>query len=120
MIESIVIPILKILIVLNAVLVAVTFMVLLERKVIAWVQVRLGPMRVGPYGVLQPIADVVKLMTKEDITPVKADRVLFTAAPMIALIPALLVFAVIPFGPEVSLFGRPTSIELDYTQLRGF
>ncbi len=106
MIDTVVIPLLKILVVLNSVLVAVTFMVLLERKVIAWVQVRLGPMRVGPYGILQPVADVVKLMTKEDITPVKADRVLFTAAPMIALIPAFLVFAVIPFGPEVSLFGR--------------
>jgi NADH-quinone oxidoreductase subunit H len=106
LIDTIVIPLLKILVVLNSVLVAVTFMVLLERKVIAWVQVRLGPMRVGPYGVLQPVADVVKLMTKEDITPVKADRVLFTAAPMIALIPAFLVFAVIPFGPEMSIFGR--------------
>jgi NADH-quinone oxidoreductase subunit H len=109
-IDTIVIPLLKILIVLNSVLVAVTFMVLLERKVIAWVQVRLGPMRVGPYGVLQPIADVVKLMTKEDITPVKADRWVFTVAPMIALIPALLVFAVIPFGPETSLFGRRVSL----------
>jgi NADH-quinone oxidoreductase subunit H len=67
-------------------------------------------MRVGPYGVLQPIADVVKLMTKEDITPVKADRVLFTAAPMIALIPAFLVFAVIPFGPEISIFGRRVAL----------
>jgi NADH-quinone oxidoreductase subunit H len=111
-IDSIVIPILKILIVLNAVLVAVTFMVLLERKVIAWVQVRLGPMRVGPYGVLQPIADVVKLMTKEDITPVRSDKVLFTAAPMIALIPALIVFAVIPFGPEVSMFGRRIALHI--------
>ncbi len=110
MIDAIVIPILKILIVLNAVLVAVTFMVLLERKVIAWVQVRLGPMRVGPYGVLQPIADVVKLMTKEDITPVRADKILFTAAPMIALIPALIVFAVIPFGPEVTMFGRTVAL----------
>ena len=110
MIDALVIPLLKIAIVLNAVLVAVTFMVLLERKVIAWVQVRLGPMRVGPYGVLQPIADVVKLMTKEDITPVKADRALFTAAPMIALIPAFLVFAVIPFGPEVSIFGRRVAL----------
>jgi NADH-quinone oxidoreductase subunit H len=109
-IDTVVIPILKILIVLNAVLVAVTFMVLLERKVIAWVQVRLGPMRVGPYGVLQPIADVVKLMTKEDITPVRADRILFTAAPMIALVPALIVFAVIPFGPQVSMFGRTISL----------
>jgi NADH-quinone oxidoreductase subunit H len=85
-------------------------MVLLERKVIAWVQVRLGPMRVGPYGVLQPIADVVKLMTKEDITPVRSDKILFTAAPMIALIPALIVFAVIPFGPEVSMFGRDVTL----------
>src|SRR5262245_8334794 len=85
-------------------------MVLLERKVIAWVQARLGPMRVGPYGVLQPIADVVKLMTKEDITPVKADKWVFTAAPMIALIPALIVFAVIPFGPAVSLFGRQVTL----------
>jgi NADH-quinone oxidoreductase subunit H len=109
-IDAVVIPLLKILIVLNAVLVAVTFMVLLERKVIAWVQVRLGPMRVGPYGVLQPIADVVKLMTKEDITPVRADRWVFTLAPMIALIPALVVFAVIPFGPVVSLFGRQVSL----------
>jgi NADH-quinone oxidoreductase subunit H len=92
------------------VLVGVTFMVLLERKVIAWVQVRLGPMRVGPYGVLQPIADVVKLMTKEDITPVRSDKILFTAAPMIALIPALIVFAVIPFGPPTSLFGRDVSL----------
>jgi NADH-quinone oxidoreductase subunit H len=111
-IDSIVIPILKILIVLNAVLVAVTFMVLLERKVIAWVQVRLGPMRVGPYGVLQPIADVVKLMTKEDITPVRSDKILFTAAPMIALVPALIVFAVIPFGPEVSMFGRTVALHV--------
>jgi NADH-quinone oxidoreductase subunit H len=111
-IDAIVIPLLKILIVLNAVLVAVTFMVLLERKVIAWVQVRLGPMRVGPYGVLQPIADVVKLMTKEDITPVRADKWVFTIAPMIALIPALIVFAVIPFGPAVSLFGREVSLQI--------
>ena len=106
MIDAILIPLLKIVVVLNAVLVAVTFMVLLERKVIAWVQVRLGPMRVGPYGVLQPVADVVKLMTKEDITPVRADKWVFTAAPMIALIPALIVFAVIPFGDTITIFGR--------------
>lgn len=112
MIDTLVIPILKILIVLNATLVGVTFMVLLERKVIAWVQARLGPMRVGPYGVLQPVADVVKLMTKEDITPVKADKYVFTAAPMIALIPALIVFAVIPFGPEVALFGKRVALQV--------
>ncbi len=110
MIDTVVIPLLKIIVVLNAVLVAVTFMVLLERKVIAWVQVRLGPMRVGPYGVLQPVADVVKLMTKEDITPVRADKWVFTAAPMIALIPALIVFAVIPFGDRITIFGREITL----------
>jgi NADH-quinone oxidoreductase subunit H len=105
-IDSVVIPLIKIVILLNAVLVAVTYMVLLERKVIAWVQSRLGPMRVGPYGVLQPVADAVKLMIKEDITPTRADKWVFTAAPIIALVPALVVFAVIPFGPSINLFGR--------------
>ncbi|HJO16649.1 MAG: NADH-quinone oxidoreductase subunit NuoH [Vicinamibacterales bacterium] len=106
MVDTLVVPLLKIVILLNAVLIAVTYMVLLERKVIAWVQSRLGPMRVGPYGALQPIADAVKLMTKEDITPTRADRWVFTASPIIVMVPALIVFAVIPFGPEVELFGR--------------
>jgi NADH-quinone oxidoreductase subunit H len=110
MVDNFFIPLLKIVIVLNATLVSVTYMVLLERKVIAWAQSRLGPMRVGPYGVLQPIADAVKLMIKEDITPVRADRWVFTAAPVIAMVPALIVYAVIPFGPEVSLFGRQVTL----------
>jgi NADH-quinone oxidoreductase subunit H len=109
-IDSLVIPLLKIVIVLNATLVAVTYMVLLERKVIAWAQSRLGPMRVGPYGVLQPIADAIKLMIKEDITPARADRWVFTAAPIISMVPALIVYAVIPFGPTIHLFGRPVSL----------
>ena len=110
MLDTLVIPLVKILIVLNAVLVAVTYMVLLERKVIAWVQVRLGPMRVGPYGALQPIADAVKLLLKEDITPARADKWVFTLAPIIALVPALIVFAVIPFGPEVEIFGHKVNL----------
>jgi NADH-quinone oxidoreductase subunit H len=110
MVDTFVIPLLKIIIVLNATLVGVTYMVLLERKVIAWAQSRLGPMRVGPYGILQPVADAVKLMIKEDITPVRADRWVFTAAPIIAMVPALIVYAVIPFGPEVSLFGRQVTL----------
>jgi NADH-quinone oxidoreductase subunit H len=109
-IDTYLIPLIKILFVLNATLVAVTYMVLLERKVIAWAQSRLGPMRVGPYGILQPIADAIKLMIKEDITPVRADPWVFTVAPMIAMIPALAVYAVIPFGPEVNLFGRQVSL----------
>ena len=110
MIDAFVIPLLKIVIVLNATLVAVTYMVLLERKVIAWAQSRLGPMRVGPYGILQPVADAVKLMIKEDITPVRADKWVFTAAPIISMVPALIVYAVMPFGPVVNLFGRQVSL----------
>jgi len=109
-IDNLVIPLLKILVVLNATLVAVTYMVLLERKVIAWAQSRLGPMRVGPYGVLQPVADAVKLMIKEDITPTRADRWVFTAAPIISMVPALIVYAVIPFGPTVTIFGKSVSL----------
>jgi NADH-quinone oxidoreductase subunit H len=109
-VDSFLVPLLKIVIVLNATLVGVTYMVLLERKVIAWAQSRLGPMRVGPYGILQPVADAVKLMIKEDITPVRADKWVFTAAPIISMVPALIVYAVIPFGPEVSLFGRQVSL----------
>ncbi len=100
MIDTIVIPLFKIAVLLNAVLIAVTFMTLLERKVIAWAQSRLGPMRVGPYGVLQAIADPIKLILKEDITPARADRMLFTLAPILSLVPALVVFSVVPFGGD--------------------
>src|ERR687891_2759358 len=105
MIDTYVIPLIKILFVLNATLIGVTYMVLLERKIIAWVQVRLGPMRVGPYGVLQPIADAVKLLLKEDITPARADKWVFTLAPIVAMVPALIAFAVIPFDREATVFG---------------
>src|SRR3984893_7105015 len=110
MVDNLVIPLIKIAIVLNATLVAVTYMVLLERKVIAWAQSRLGPMRVGPYGILQPVADAVKLMIKEDITPVRADKWVFTVAPIISMVPALIIYAVIPFGPAVRLFGRQVNL----------
>ena len=105
MISTYVVPLVKIVVLLNVVLLSVTFLTLLERKVIAWVQVRLGPMRVGPYGSLQPIADAVKLLLKEDITPVRADRWVFTLAPIVSMVPALIAFAVIPFDRDASLFG---------------
>jgi NADH-quinone oxidoreductase subunit H len=110
MIDLLVIPLIKIVIVLTGILVTVMYLVLLERKVQAWVQVRLGPMRVGPHGVLQPIADVLKLFIKEDITPVRADKIVFTLAPIIVLVPAIVAFAVIPFGSEVSVFGKPVPL----------
>jgi NADH-quinone oxidoreductase subunit H len=110
MVDAVLVPLLKIVVVLNATLVGVTYMVLLERKVIAWAQSRLGPMRVGWYGILQPIADAVKLMLKEDITPARADRWVFTLAPILSMVPALIIYAVIPFGESVRLFGRDVSL----------
>ncbi len=110
MIDSMVIPLLKIIILLIGLLTAVAYATLLERKVQAWVQSRLGPMRVGPQGVLQPVADVIKLLLKEDITPVRADRWLYTLAPIMAVVPALIVFAVIPFGPSSSIWGHQVPV----------
>jgi len=98
MLDTFVVPLLKIVVLLNAVLVAVTFLVLMERKVIAWAQSRLGPMRVGPHGILQALADPIKLILKEDITPARADKWVFTIAPIMSLVPALVVFSVLPFG----------------------
>ena len=72
----------------------------MERKVMAWIQSRLGPMRVGPQGILQAIVDPIKLMLKEDITPARADKWVFTLAPIMSIVPALVAFAVIPFGEE--------------------
>jgi NADH-quinone oxidoreductase subunit H len=83
--------------------VAVAYLTLWERKLIGWMQIRLGPNRVGPIGLLQPIADAVKLMFKELIVPAGANKFLFVFAPMLTLMPALAAWAVIPFSPEVVL-----------------
>ena len=79
--------------------VAVVAMNWLERKILAHMQVRLGPMRVGPHGLLQPIADALKLLLKEDIMPAEADKVVFWIAPFIVVLAAFTVFVVVPFGP---------------------
>jgi NADH-quinone oxidoreductase subunit H len=82
------------------VIVTVLLLTLAERKVLGWMQDRMGPMEVGPYGILQPFADAIKLFFKEDLIPAGANKFLFTLAPILALIPALIGFAVIPWGPN--------------------
>jgi len=105
MLEELVIMLVKIGVVFGAVLLTVAYMTWLERKLIADFQVRLGPTRVGPYGLLQPIADGLKLMLKEDLTPAHVDRFVYLLAPCLSIIPAFVTFAVIPFGGTTTLFG---------------
>ena len=91
---------------------AVAYLVLAERKVSAYIQNRLGPNRVGPWGLLQPIADGLKFLFKEDVIPHHVDRVVYLAAPPAILVPALMGFAVVPFGHTISLFGREVQLQV--------
>ena len=81
----------------------VAYLTLWERKLIGWIQIRIGPNRVGPLGLLQPIADVLKLLQKEVILPTNANKGLYLLAPVVMLMPALAAWAVIPFSPEIVL-----------------
>ena len=96
-------PIIAPFIVLNVVIGIVTYVTLLERKFAARMQSRIGPYRVGPHGLLQPIADALKLMMKEDVVPTAADRSVFNLAPIVFLIPCMLIFATIPFAPGLGV-----------------
>jgi NADH-quinone oxidoreductase subunit H len=82
------------------------YLTLFERRVLARMQTRIGPNRAGPWGLLQPVADGIKLIFNEELIPKQADKVLFILAPVITVVPALIILAVIPLGPEVTLFGR--------------
>lgn len=90
----------------------VLFAIVIERKVLGRMQMRPGPNRVGPKGWLQSLADGIKLALKEDINPVDVDRAIYMLAPVISTVPAITAFAVIPLGPEVSIFGHRTALQL--------
>jgi len=102
----------KITVMLAVLLTAVAYTTLLERKVMSWIQLRVGPNRVGPWGLLQPAADGLKMMFKEDILPTAANPWLFRLAPALSLIPALMTFIVIPYGSDVTMFGRTVTLHV--------
>jgi NADH-quinone oxidoreductase subunit H len=89
----------------NALIIASAILVLAERKIMGFIQQRYGPYLVGPWGLLQPIADIVKLLFKEELRPKGADKWLFTLAPVLAIVTAFVAFATVPFGAETDLFG---------------
>ncbi|GFG68739.1 NADH-quinone oxidoreductase subunit NuoH [Mycolicibacter senuensis] len=102
----------KVLAVFAFLVLTVLFAIVIERKVLARMQMRPGPNRVGPKGWLQSLADGIKLALKEDIVPAGVDRAIYVMAPVISTVPAITAFAVIPFGPEVSVFGHRTDLQL--------
>jgi NADH-quinone oxidoreductase subunit H len=108
--ELIVISLIKVLLVIILMLLTVAYLVYFERKISAWIQNRVGPNRVGWHGLLQPFADVFKLLLKEDIVPDAANKVLHTLAPFIAVFVAFATYAVVPIGPPVELFGHKINL----------
>jgi NADH-quinone oxidoreductase subunit H len=96
-------PLIAPLVVLHVVIGLVTYVTLLERKFAARMQSRIGPYRVGPHGLLQPIADAVKLMMKEDVVPTAADKPVYNLAPIVFLVPCMFIFATLPFAPGLGV-----------------
>src|SRR4026209_1437979 len=101
--SPVVVSVIAAFIVLNAVIGMITYVTLLERKFAARMQSRIGPYRVGPHGLLQPIADALKLMMKEDVVPRQADRSVYNLAPIVFLVPCMLIFATLPFAPGLGV-----------------
>jgi NADH-quinone oxidoreductase subunit H len=102
----------KSLVIIFAMIGGFAYLTLFERRVLARIQVRIGPNRAGPLGLFQPIADGLKLIFKEEVIPDRADKLAFVLSPVITVLPALIILGVVPFGPEVELFGRTISLGL--------
>ena len=103
---TLVLILVKLGVIFGVILTLAAYLVLAERKLLARMQLRYGPNRVGPFGLMQPLADLIKLLTKEDFLPATADKWLFLVAPGLSAVTALLTFAVVPFGPPLELFGK--------------
>ena len=102
----------KILVLFFIILTLAAYLVLAERRVLAWMQDRIGPNRVGPMGLLQPLADLIKMLSKEDLIPSSADRLLFCLAPAMAAIPAILTFAVVPLAAPAVIYGHRVNMQV--------
>jgi NADH-quinone oxidoreductase subunit H len=111
-IELIIEWLLKVFLIIGFGLTAFAYTTVYERKVLARIQTRIGPNRAGPYGLLQPVADGIKLIFKEELIPAQADKLLFILAPIITVIPAMVVAAVLPWGDRLTLFGREITLYL--------
>ena len=102
----------KLVIIYAVILTVASYLVFAERRILGWIQDRKGPNRVGPFGLLQPIADAIKLLAKEDFLPAGADKWLYLFAPAMASIPAIVMFAVVPFGAPATIFGVPVAMQV--------
>ena len=109
---KLVLEVVKILVIFGVLMNIVPFLVYLERRICGLIQERLGPNRVGPFGILQPLADVIKLMFKQDIIPKNADKFLYIVAPLFVMVPACLSFAVITIGKDLHIFGEVISLQV--------
>jgi NADH-quinone oxidoreductase subunit H len=117
LINQVIIPLVMIVVVVGVTALIMAYLTLMERRVLGFVQSRLGPNRVGPQGLLQPIADGVKLMLKEDTSPDVADKWIFTLAPIISFIPPIALLAVIPFGTQWTVWGTDITVNLYITDI---
>ena len=115
--ENVVIPIIKILFIAHLLIIGVMVMIWSERRVSGWIQDRLGPNRVGPQGLLQPIADGIKFLFKEDLIPNHVDKPLYVLAPVMLLIPAMIAIAVVPFGDSITIDGLEDPIQLQIADI---